>query len=305
MFKNCCGCAGKQTKRDESEEDEDEEEKEKKERDNRINREIEEENEATAREIAQKEIAAEVRPKEPEVQRKSSLKKPKPRLSISTEVKIIPSNFPDGMPEFPDEAEEEAGEEKKEEEEEDEEPEDAPLPVKNIDGKIIKKSATDEDNGAEPSPQNATTPSDRPVSPLSDEVFVANEKSALHLPLHNLGVKIGSTQTTGHFLEIPVSPKNQASSTQTPNRGSMPAVLHKWLSEEEDEMSGTHEPPATPVSRGSPSLCFPAVLTDIFPFPGCQGRASTSKTQVLLRAVNRCTSCDRAQSSLRSVRTYR
>lgn len=267
MFKNCCGCQSKKTNRKESDEDEDEEETKEKENDNQINNAIEQTNEATAEVIAQKEKitdgkiedekkmeTAPDREAVPEiVQRKTSLKKPKPRLSISTEVKIIPSNFPEDLEDLDQEEEEEETTRKEEDEEDDEEEEEEggaeeiKITIKNIDGKIIKKSLTDESPG-KLSPHASET--DRPTSPLSDEVFVASEQGGLELPLHNLGVKVDviEKQALACGLDIPLSPRGQMPTPHPVKRGSMPAVLPRWLSEEEDEHGGTHEPPATPVS---------------------------------------------------------
>lgn len=269
MFKNCCGCQSKKANYKESDEDEDEEETKEKENDNQINNAIEQTNEATADVIAQKEKIIEGKIEDekkvetaappdtdreavPEiVQRKTSLKKPKPRLSISTEVKIIPSNFPEDLEDVAGEEEEEEIRKKEEgeeeEEDEDEPPEEIKITIKNIDGKVIKKSLTDE------SPRKLSPPAsetDRPTSPLSDEVFVASEQGGLELPLHNLGVKVDviEKQAAACGLEIPVSPRGQMPTPHPAKRSSMPAVLPRWLSEEEDEHGGTHEPPATPVS---------------------------------------------------------
>lgn len=275
MFKNCCGCQSKKTNRKESEDDEEEEEEEaetkEKENDNQINNAIEKTNEATAGVIAQKENLVEEKREEfeikeekkkvspeqeplPEiVQRKTSLKKPKPRLSISTEVKIIPSNFPEDLEDLPGDDEEPPREDettKKEDEddEEDEPAEEIKITIKNIDGKVIKKSLTDESPGKLSPP---AIDAERPTSPLSDEVFVTSEQGGLELPLHNLGVKVDviEKQALACGLDIPLSPRGQAPTPHPVKRSSMPAVLPRWLSEDdEDEKGGTHEPPATPVS---------------------------------------------------------
>lgn len=119
--------------------------------------------------------------------RKPSLKQPKPRLSISTEVKIIPSGLD------VEETEEEA------------------------------------------------------QSPLSDEVFAGEGSDP---PRGNLGVipmgALGVDFPRSPVLEVPLSPRGKAP-TPHPKRASMPAVLPRWLSED-DEGGGLLEPPVTPVS---------------------------------------------------------
>lgn len=123
--------------------------------------------------------------------RKSSLKKPKPRLSISTEVKIIPP--------LEDNVEEEA------------------------------------------------------QSPLSDEVFAGE---GCDPPRANMGVSPkGAIPPAVEFprspaLEVPLSPRGKAP-TPHPKRASMPSILPRWLSEDEDEIGGSLEPPVTPVRRYS------------------------------------------------------
>lgn len=152
--------------------------------------------------------------------RKSSLKKPKPRLSISTEVKIIPS----------DDIEEDA------------------------------------------------------QSPLSDEVFAGE---GCDPPRANLGVSPkGPLPQAVDFprspaLEVPLSPRGKAP-TPHPKRASMPSILPRWLSEDEDEIGGSLEPPVTPVRR----LPFITLASLLFPvskfclFSGCQGRTSSSSSPI-------------------------
>lgn len=255
MFKNCCGCPSKKASRKESKEKEEEDEK--KEAETMSGEVVKQKIEETAKIIAQKGVEENPCNTGNIPKKASSMKKPKPRLSISAEVKIIPTNFPDDLEDIPyeeegesqketvkeEENEEEGGggggvaKEEEEDEDEDDDSESVTISVKNIDGKIIRKSVS-EDDPVKPSADGET----RTISPLSDEVFVAGEKSHLELPLHNLGVKI---QPSTPDATQPVSPKKLATHCQ--KRVSMPAVLPRWLSEEE-ETGGTHEPPATPVS---------------------------------------------------------
>lgn len=253
MFKNCCGCPGKKAVRKESEEEEDDNKSEKE--DNKVlTCEVEVDqpkNAETAKSIAQVEIPkikenfsdiGLLRPKA------SSMKKPKPRLSISTEVKIIPSNFPEDYDDAPFEEENEPTKEegkKDEDEEEEEDTEVIKIPVKNIDGKVIRRSVSEENSRRASEEEKEEKGEKRAVSPLSDEVFVANEKSHLELPLHNLGVKLDTSPLPGK-IDLSGSPKKPSLFSQ--KRVSMPAVLPKWLSEEE-ETGGSQEPPVTPVSR--------------------------------------------------------
>lgn len=309
MFKNCCGCANNKTKRRSSEDNENEEETKEKEVDNKTGSPLDTTNEP-AREIAQNvkdqnvanannagpdptsEKVKDVKPSstaEPEavpdiVQRKTSLKKPKPRLSISTEVRIIPTNFPEDL-EF-DTGEEEPenetkeGAEGEEEEEEEEEIEDRKISVKNIDGKVIKRSSAG--SGESPTKPSQSGVAERTISPLSDEVFVTSEQGGLELPLHNLGVKMDRIplQTLGCKMDAPPSPRGQTPTPHPVKRGSLPPgpedwipdddddddekggpkkptaksvpippSLEAWLAQEDDETGGTQEPPATPVSQ--------------------------------------------------------
>ncbi|KAK6631207.1 hypothetical protein RUM43_014303 [Polyplax serrata] len=263
MFKNCCGCQSKKANRKDSEDKGDENETKEK------SKETVECVKETAQEIA-KVVAQAQAPKFNEgskekpvevVQRlTSSMKKPKPRLSISCEVKIIPTNFPDDLEDIPYEEEaetskkdsvaevdEKSGEDNVEDDDddvEDEDPESITISVKNIDGKIIRKSVTEEELIEPPAPDVEA----RTISPLSDEVFVAGEKSHLELPLHNLGVKLPVSPPGANES---LSPKKHPSRSQ--KRVSMPAVLPRWLSDEE-ESGGVHEPPATPVARDELAL---------------------------------------------------
>lgn len=290
MFKNCCGCPSKKGERKDSIEENYVEKNEKEEKETTITFEMggklasaTSENVIAQTEVKKPEndensdqVTKIVESSQSSNRKMSGPKKAKPRLSISTEVKIIPTNFPEDLEdvrfeEYSELEEREkdkkgkegskegegekgknenvvvvVGDNKDDDEDDDEddenEPESLSLSVKNIDGKIIRRSVSEE-SCRKPSPEEVETT--RTVSPLSDEVFVAGEKSHLELPLNNLGVKIENMPSA---MSLNIPGKKPLINAQ--KRVSMPAVLPKWLSEEE-ETGGSQEPPATPVSQNN------------------------------------------------------